>query len=401
MQLGRHFRTRRRHRFARRAIATLAPLGALALVSTSAGADITARASTEMAGYTDSVGVSVFTPSVAVGVENPISGWGANGRYLVDMVSAASPDIVATASPRWSETRHAGNIGARYKPGTFGVAVGGAASYTPDYLALSANAQLTQELDDKNLTLIEGYSYGRDTIGRTGTSFDVFSRDLTTHAMTLGLSRVVNKALVLGLIADVMLERGDQSKPYRYIPIFAPEVAPTVPRGASAITVADSRLVARPIEQLPLERERYAVTGRMGWRTDSTTLRLEQRLYTDSWSLKGTTTDFRWFVDVSDRVTIWPHLRVHVQSGVDFWQRAYAARSVQDLPAIRTGDRELGPLSNFGLGGGIRLALGRSESKDDVFLILTGDGTWTSFTDTIYVKDRFSALGATTLEVTF
>jgi hypothetical protein len=386
------------------------PLGMLllaALVSVfftrSAHADdnVTMRASSQVAGYTDSVGVSVITPSVGATVENPTSGWGANGRYLVDVVSAASPDIVATASPRWSETRHAGNIGARYKPGTFGVALGGAASYTPDYLALSANAQLTQELDDKNLTLVEGYSYGRDTIGRAGTAFSVFSRDLTTHALTLGLSRVVNPELVLGVYADAMLERGDQSKPYRYIPMFAPEIAPTVPRGASAILVADTRIVARPIEQLPLERDRFAVTGRMAWRTEHTTVRLEQRLYADTWDLKGTTTDFRWFVDVADRVTIWPHLRVHVQSGVSFWERAYAARSAQDLPALRTGDRELGPLSNFGLGAGIRLALGKTGAKDDFVLSFTGDGTWTSFTDTIYVKDRFSGLGATSVEVAF
>lgn len=368
---------------------------------TSARADVTARASTELAGYTDSVGVSVFTPSVGMSVENPVEGWGASGRYLVDIVSAASPDIVATASPRWSETRHAGNFGARYKPGTFGVALGGAASYTPDYLALSANAQFTQEVDDKNLTLIEGYSYGRDTIGRAGTSFDVFSRDLTTHAVTLGFSRVVNKGLIIGVIGDGMFERGDQSKPYRYIPIFAPQVAPSVPRGASAITVADSRLVARPLEQLPLERDRWAMTGRMGWRTESTTLRLEQRLYSDSWGLNATTTDLRWFVDLGERVTVWPHLRVHVQGGVEFWERAYSARDIHDLPAVRTGDRELGPLSNFGSGGGVKFALGKAESKHDVLLTVTGDGTWTSFTDAIYVKERFSALGATTLEVTF
>ncbi len=373
----------------------------LATTAARAEGSTTAKARTEVAGYTDSVGVSVFTPSVGASVDSPTSGWGADGRYLVDVVSAASPDIVATASPRWSEVRHAGNIGARYKPGRFGVGLGGAASYTPDYLAMSANGQLVQELDDKNLTLVEGYSFGRDTIGRTGTPFSVFSRELTTHAFTLGVSRVVNPSLVIGLYADAMLERGDQSKPYRYVPMFAPEIAPTVPRGASAITVADSRIVARPLEQLPLERDRWAVTGRMGWRTEHTTLRLEQRLYTDSWNLKATTTDFRWFIDVAERITVWPHLRVHVQSGADFWQRAYAARGAGDLPAIRTGDRELGPLSNFGLGAGIRFALGKAGAKDDVVLSFTGDGTWTSFTDALYVKDRFSGIGTSTLEVTF
>lgn len=394
MQLG---------RARRRALGAIAAASAVAVFSaTDAHADeVTTRVGGEVAGYTDTVGVSVFTPSVAASVESPTSGWGTNGRYLVDVVSAASPDIVATASPRWSEVRHAGNLGVRYKPGRFGVALGGAASYTPDYLALSANAQLVQELDDKNLTLVEGYSIGRDTIGRTGTPFDVFSRELTTHAVSLGFSRVVNEALVLGLYGDGIFERGDQSKPYRYVPMFAPEVAPSIARGASAITVADSRIVARPLEQLPLSRDRWAVTGRMGWRTEHTTLRLEQRLYEDSWNLKATTTDFRWFVDVAERVTVWPHLRAHVQGGVDFWQRAYAARDVHDLPALRTGDRELGPLASFGAGGGARFALGRSGKKDDLVLSFTGDGTWTSFTDAIYVKNRFSVIGTSSVEVTF
>lgn len=375
----------------------------VSLGSTSARADnnVTTRVSTEVAGYTDSVGVSVFTPSVGASVESPTAGWGANGRYLVDVVSAASPDIVATASPRWSEVRHAGNLGARYKPGRFGIGIGGAASYTPDYLALGANAQLTQDLDEKNLTLIEGYSFGRDTIGRTGTPFSVFSHDLTTHAVSLGLSRVVNSSLVVGIYGDGIFERGDQSKPYRYIPMFTPEVAASIPRGAPADIVAGRRLLARPLEQLPLSRDRWAVTGRLAWRTDRTTLRLEQRLYVDSWNLRATTSDLRWFIDVAERVTVWPHVRAHVQSGVDFWRRAYEARDVHDLPTLRTGDRELGALSNMGAGGGARFALGKSGSKDDFVLSFSGDGTWTSFADALYVKTRFSGLATTSVEVTF
>lgn len=359
------------------------------------------HASSEVAGYTDSVGVSVLTPSIGGAVEDPLAGWSANGRYLVDFVSAASPDIVATASPRWSEIRQAGNIGGKYKPGWLGVAGGGNASYSNDYLALGANIQFSEDLDDKNLTLVQGYSYGHDTIGRTGTPFRVFSRELTTHGATLGLSRVVNSALVIGVYGDAIFELGDQSKPYRYVPMFAPEIAPIIPRGAAAFSVADARITAKPIEQLPLSRERFAVTGRLGWRTDRTTVRLDERLYADTWALLASTTDFRWFLDISERTTLWPHLRVHVQKGVDFWKRAYVATSIHDLPMWRTGDRELGPLSNFGAGAGARFALGRSASKDDYALQLTGDGTWTTFTDDLYVKNRFSALLTAAFEVAF
>lgn len=362
---------------------------------------LTTHASSEIAGYTDSVGVSVLTPSVGGAIEDPLAGWSANARYLVDFVTAASPDIVATASPRWSEVRQAGSIGGRYKPGLFGISGGGNASYSNDYLALGGNVQLTEELDDKNLTLMQGYSYGHDTIGRTGTPFKVFSRELTTHGATLGLSRVVSPSLVLGIYADAIFELGNQSKPYRYVPMFSPEIAPIIPRGATAFSVADARITAKPIEQLPLSRERFAVTGRLGWRTEHTTVRLDERLYADTWSLLATTTDFRWFVDLGERTTIWPHLRVHVQKAVDFWKRAYVATSIHDLPMWRTGDRELGPLGNFGVGAGARFALGKSGSKDDFALQFTGDGTWTTFTDDLYVKNRFSALVAAAFEVAF
>ena len=367
----------------------------------SKGSSVNVRASTEIAGYLDSTATSVLTPSVAGTVESPTAGWAINGRYLVDVVSAASPDIVSTASPNFQEIRHAGNLGFRYKPSTLGIAGNVGTSYTPDYLSLSGGIQLTQELDDKNLTLVEGYGYGHDTIGRTGTPFSVFSRELAYHTIALGASRVVNTGLVVGLFGDAILERGDQSKPYRYIPLYTPEVAATISRGESANRVAASRSPARPLEQLPLQRDRFALTGRLAWRLSASTLRVEERGYADSWGLRASTTDVRYFIDVSQRVTLWPHGRVNIQNGVEFWQRAYASTGASDIPALRTGDRELGPLRTLGGGGGVRLALGKAGATEDIILSTTLDGYWTSFADAVYVKERSSALSATTLDIAF
>jgi hypothetical protein len=385
---------------------TRASAAAFALAASLASAtvradDVTSRGSTEVAAYQDSFATSVLTPSIGLSAESPTAGWRANARYLVDVVTAASPDIVATASPRWTEVRHAGSVGARYKPGTIGAGVTASTSYTPDYLSLAAGAQLVEDLDDKNLTLTQSYSYGHDTIGRTGTPFSVFSRSLDMHAFSLGASRVVSSTLVVAVSGDLVVERGDQSKPYRYIPIFAPEVAAGVPRGATVASVAALRIQARPLEQLPLERERGAISGRLAWRIGSSTLRLDERLYTDTWGLEASTTDGRWLFDVSRRVTVWPHLRAHAQSAVSFWKRAYAARSIDQLPALRTGDRELGALFSLGTGSGVRLALGKPGALDDIVLVATLDGTWTTFADTIYVTQRLSAIAATSLEVAF
>lgn len=362
---------------------------------------VDARVVTEVAAYQDSVAVSVLTPSVGATVKSVTSGWAANGRYLVDVVSAASPDIVSTASPRWVEVRNAGNLGASYKPGDYGIAVAGVASYTPDYLAMGASARLTQDLDEKNLTLTEGYAYGHDTIGRTGTPFSVFSRDLDYHTMTLGVSRVVNPALVIGFVGEMLVERGDQSKPYRYIPMFAPQVAASIPRAASVELVSATRVSARPLEQLPLGRERYSGSGRLAFRLPTSTIRMDERGYVDSWGLHASTTDLKWMFDLGDRVIFWPHVRAHIQDGVSFWQRAYAAQSVHGLPRLRTGDRELSPLASLGCGGGIRVAVGSRGRLEDWVLTGSVEGTFTSFFDAIYIAQRYSALAAFGLEVAF
>ena len=360
----------------------------------------------DIGGYIDTQATTVLTPSLGGSVEDPVAGWSVNGRYLVDMVSAASPDIVATASPNWQEVRNAGNIGGKYKPGNYGVAGGTTVSYTNDYFSLGVNGQLIQDLDEKNLTLTESYSFGHDVIGRTGTPFSVFARQLNYHAIALGASRVVNPTLVVGVTADLIIERGDQSKPYRYIPIFTETSATQVNRGESADRVSQLRIQARPLEQLPLSRERAAVTGRASWRvTDHSTIRADERLYQDTWNIRSTTTDVRWLFDVSDRMMIWPHGRFHLQNGADFWQRAYSARDVHDLPALRTGDRELSPLNSITVGGGTRIGLGKrgvmGKTLDDVVFNASADATRTYFNDAMYVSQRWSVLLTSGIEVAF
>jgi hypothetical protein len=359
------------------------------------------RVRSEVAGYTDSVAVGVLTPSVRGKVESPTAGWSVDGSYLVDVVTAASPDVVSTASRRWSEVRQAGAIGGRYKPGDVGFAANGSLSSSPDYLSGVGNVQALVDLDEKNLLLAGSYSYGHDVIGRTGTSFSSFSRLLDYHGGGLTLTRPLSRQAVLSLVADVLVERGDQSKPYRYIPLFSPQVAPTITRGASPDVVSAARLPAKPIEQLPLGRERYAGTARLAYRFDASTLRLEERIYGDSWGIFGSTTDARWMFDVGARWIVWPHVRFHAQSAVEFWKRAYASTGPTDIPVYRTGDRELGGLVSFGSGLGARWSIGPAGERDRWVITATGDGTYTSFADALFVRERFAILAVVGVEALF
>jgi hypothetical protein len=360
----------------------------------------TTRASTEIAGYTDTDHVTVFTPSIGAGIENATSGAAFHAHYLVDVVSAASVDIVSTASRKWTEVRQAGAIDGTYKPHDFGIQVTGSASVEPDYTALGGSATLSQDFNDKNLTLLFGYGYGHDTIGRGGTSFTIFSRTLDRNTLMGGVTAVIDKSTSFAASWDLIIESGDQSKPYRYIPMFTYADAIKMPAGASVDYVNAHRLPERPLEQLPLSRHRVALTGRLSHRFSGSTLRVDERLYDDTWALKASTTDARFIVDLSRRIEAWPHLRFHTQSAVDFWQRAYISAGAPgwNLPEFRTGDRELGPLRTFTVGGGAHWFIGPEHDLRAWTVGVVGDLMYTSYLDDLYLTDRTAVLGAITLE---
>jgi hypothetical protein len=360
------------------------------------------HASIEFATYGDTDHVQVVTPSITMGISN-VSGASLNASYLVDVVSAASIDIVSTASTRagWGEVRHAGTISGQYKPHDFGVAVGGSVSSEPDYLSYGAYAMIVKDFNQKNWTITFGYGFSHDIAGRCGvggacTPFVVFSHELQRGSFNGGLSWVVNRDSLASVSVDVVLENGDQSKPYRYVPTFSPDVARQAPLGASIEWVNANRLPEKPLEQLPLSRDRLAVTGGFAHRFDFSTVRFEERVYDDSWGLLASSTDLKWIFDLGEHWSLWPHVRYHLQSPVNFWQRAYVSEPGPgfNLPLYRTGDRELGPLSTAGGGFGVRWRPGGSQEEVSWQIGLTGDLMYTSFSDDLYLLSRTSYLGA-------
>ncbi len=373
----------------------------------------TKRAALEVATYADNDNVTVFTPSIAASIENVLQGASLRGRYIIDVVSAASADVVATASPRWQEVRHAGSLEATYKPHNFGVTLAGSISSEPDYFSFGLGAEMNLDLNEKNTTLEAGFGYGHDTVGRCGaenspantgpscTSFGVFSRVVNRSSFNFGLTQLLGPATVGALVFDLGLESGDQSKPYRYVPMFSADVAPTVPLGAPVSFVTANRLPERPLEQTPLSKRRLALTGRLAHRFEGSTLKLEERLYGDTWALFASTTDVRWIFDAGKRVGLWPHLRFHGQSAVSFWKRAYVSGPAPawDLPVFRTGDRELGPLWTATGGGGMYFYIGSAAEPQKTRLTFSIDGMYTSFLDDLYITSRSGLITSLTLEV--
>lgn len=358
--------------------------------------NIDVTASSELSTYADTDHVFVQTPSIAGAISNPTAGWSADASYLVDVVSAASVDIVSTASRRWEEVRQAGTVDAAYKPRNFGVSGSANVSSEPDYLSWTAGGAVTQDLFDKNFTWLLGFYHTHDIAGRTDTPFSVFSHSINREAFKLGGTLVLGRRTIGSFVADVIVENGDQSKPYRYIPLFAPGT--DVSNGASIDTVNALRTSARPLEQLPLSRDRFAGTFFVAHRFSSSTVRADERLYTDTWAMKASSTDARYLVDLSRRVETGPHVRFHAQTSVNFWQRAYTLGPGFSYPALRTGDRELGPLFNVTGGWTLRLGIASEENPTAWVLGFDANLTSTHYLDDLYVTSRVSAVGGVSLE---
>jgi hypothetical protein len=358
--------------------------------------NIDAKASSDYSTYADTDHVFIQTPSIAGSVSNPTAGWSADASYLVDVVSAASADIVSTASRRWEEVRQAGTLNGAYKPGNFGVSGSANVSSEPDYLSWTAGGAITQDLFDKNFTWLFGFYHTHDIAGRTGTPFSVFSHSINREAFKGGGTFVLSRTTLASFVADVIVETGDQSKPYRYIPLFSPGT--NVPNGASIDLVNSLRTSARPLEQLPLSRDRVAGTFFIAHRFTTSTLRADERLYIDTWATKATSTDARYLVDLSRRVETGPHVRFHAQTSVNFWERAYTLGPGFTYPSLRTGDRELGPLFTVTGGWSLRLGIGSDRNPTSWVLGFDANIASTHYLDDLYVTSRISAVGGLSLE---
>jgi hypothetical protein len=362
------------------------------------GGGPTLSGSLETTAYADTDAVSVLSPVAAVSAADDVNGWSVGGSYLIDVVTAASVDIVSTASPAWTEVRHVGalNGSMKWDPATLGVS--GVVSREPDYVALTAGVSASVDLMEKNVTPYLAVSGEKDSIGRTGLPH-AYWKDKRVTSVQLGVTLVLGRATITSVQWDGSFERGYLGKPYRYVPLFAPGQGGSIPVGASIDEVNRRRLSLRAIEQLPASRDRHALSGHFAHRLERSTIRLDERLYADDWKLLASTTEVRYFVALGKRLELWPHLRYHVQGAVGFWKRAYEALPGPGglvAPTLRTGDRELGPLQTLVLGAGARWTLVDGSSGHWV-AVLECDAGHTTFSDTLYIRSR--NMGYSTLAV--
>jgi hypothetical protein len=265
-----------------------------------------------------------------------------------------------------------------------------------------AGGKLLLDLAERTANPVFGYTFGHDTAGRTGTPFSVYSQELQRHALDAGIELILGRDTVAFIGASAVLERGDQKKPYRFLPVFAPEVASGIPAGASLALVNDSRLPGRMAESVPQSRNRFALSTRIARRFARSTFVVSGRVYADDWGLFAVTSDAQYIHDIGRGFAVWGHLRGHLQSGVSFWERAYVSSSplpnALSVPTYRSGDRELSPFGAGTLGAGARWNVGSALRPSSWALSLQADVTATRYLDALYVRSRVAQISILQLE---
>lgn len=272
----------------------------------------------------DGGGMVIDGPSVLVrkSVGSSVS---LSGQYYVDSVSAASVDVLATASA-YTEERTEYTLGADYLYEDATLSLGYTNSSENDYEAKTVYFSVSQEFFGGMSTITMGYANGWDEIGKVGN--DTFSEEADRRNYQLGLSQVLSRNSLVGIDLEVVTDEGYLQNPYRqnrYLDpdnpgtyLYQPELYPE--------TRTSTSVAARALYYLPY---RASIRG-------------EYRYFTDSWGIEAHTFELAYVHGLTERWTLEGSVRYYTQDAADFYSDLFPYQNSQTHLAR---DKELSTLS--------------------------------------------------------
>jgi hypothetical protein len=281
--------------------------------------------------YADDDRVTVVTPSARG--EAPVSAeLSADAEVVVDIVSAASVDVVTQASPATvREQRVELGAGLRYAPSsTTAISARAIGSHENDYDALRLSAGGSAELAERNLALALTYTLGLDAIGSAVDP--ALSASRQSHLVALSLTQIADPRTYLDLVVDAGWLDGYHASPYRRVPI---ESATT-----PAVLRVEEQTPERRLRLAALVRARHAFGAPARWFAQAW-----YRYYLDDWAIDSHTAGARLARELGGDTELGLQLRAYRQSAAEF----YRARYIDDgegAPRYRSRDRTLGRMSS-------------------------------------------------------
>jgi hypothetical protein len=294
--------------------------------------------------YSDNDNVLVVSPQVGASHELDSEGGAVSARVVVDAITAASADVVSSATYRFSEVRTEVDLGISKSFDRWLPSAAYRYSREPDYVSHGIMLGGARRFGG-DTTIWAKSSTTVDAVGRVDTPSSVFSERLLSQEIELAWTQNLDRVTLLRAVYSLSAQFGYMEKPYRSVPLFdaAGMTAADSMGGLDADNYDQFALAARPLEEVPDTRYRHAI-GLRGLRYLSflhSAARVDYRFYLDSWGLQAHTGEVAWYAQLAEhwRLNVWS--RFHWQSSAAFWERAYLVDDPDTIPALRSSDRSL------------------------------------------------------------
>ena len=256
-----------------------------------------------------------------------------SGQYYVDSVSAASVDVLATAS-EYTEERTELTAGVDYLYENAILSLGYTNSSENDYEANTVYFSVSQEFFGGMSTVTLGYANGWDTVRERGN--ESFEEEADRRNYQLGLSQVITSNSLIGVDLEVITDEGFLQNPYRQNRFIDP---------------GDASSFQYQPERYPETRSGYSIATRaLYYLPYRASMRAEYRYYDDSWGITGHTYELAYVHALNPRWSFEGKLRYYDQGQADFYSDLYAFENSQTHLAR---DKEMSSFSGTTLGGGL------------------------------------------------
>ena len=273
-------------------------------------------------GYFDDFSVSVLYPSISL-TKHVSETTSITGRYLVDMITAASirnhtpapkVDVVTSASgrsggrnepPTFDEVRHEFNLGLAQLLGSGLLTLDGLYSTESDYTSSTIIGNFTQYFAENNTSLQLGVVRSWDKVFPKTKNW---KKDKNVITLNANFSQIISKSLILQLLSSYTDNNGLLSDNYQQVPI--------------SINGADS--LFDPVH--PDLRIRRAAALSLKYRLNGeSSLQLGYRYYWDSWNINSNTYSFNYQRYLAKHIILGIGLRSNFQTSAFFFKPKYLA----------------------------------------------------------------------------
>ena len=258
-------------------------------------------------------------------------------NYYVDMVSSASIDVIATASP-YKETRRQLGLAFDMLQEKTRYSVNVVNSDESDYEANSASFDISQDMFGDLTTLSVGFTRGWDEVRRNGDPD--FKETVDRRNYRVGLSQVLTPELIMSFAYELITDEGFLNNPYRSVRYldpdsstgyaWEPEVYPRT-RTSNAASISARYFLSR----------RAAVHG-------------AYRYFSDTWGIDANTFNIGYTHPMGERWIFELGYRWYSQTAADFYSDLFPRSNAQNFMAR---DKELSTFTSnmLSLGAGYEL----------------------------------------------